>query len=242
MSAETTKQRPDENRLLAALPAPEAERLRPRLERVSLGLAEPLYEAGARIERVYFPLGGMFSLLITMADGSAVEVGTVGNEGLIGLPVFLGSERSPTAVICQVPGEACRMAAEAFREEVGRGGALAGLILHYTQAVLNQISQSVACNLLHSVEQRLGRWLLMSHDRAGADEFPMTHQFLAEMLGVRRPSVSVTAAKLQEAGLIGYHRGRIAVLDREGLEAASCECYRVVRDEFDRLRGGGPDV
>src|SRR5215218_1476087 len=173
MTDETKRRPPDENRLLAALPGGEYERLRPRLERVSLGQGEPLFEPGARIEHVYFPRSGVFSMLIAMADGSAVEVGTVGNEGLVGLPVFLGAERSPTKVFCQVPSESGRIEAAAFREEVGRGQALAGLALRYTQAVLIQVSQTAACNHLHSVRQRLGRWLLMAHDRVQADEFPM---------------------------------------------------------------------
>lgn len=240
MTDETQRQRPGGNRLLAALPVDEYERVLPRLERVSLGQAEPLFEPWARIEHVYFPLSGVFSMVVTMADGSAVEVATIGSEGMAGLPVFLGAEHGPTKVFCQIPGEAVRMQAGAFKEEIGRHGALTDLALRYTQAVLNQVSQSAACNHLHSVEQRMGRWLLMAHDRVGADEFPLTQQFLAEMLGVRRPSVSVVAAKLQDAGLIRYHWGRITVLDRTGLEAASCECYRAVKDEFDRLLPGGP--
>jgi CRP-like cAMP-binding protein len=240
MPDEMKGRRPGENRLLAALPVHEQERLLTRWERVSLAMAEPLIEPGARIEHVYFPLSGMYSMVVTMEDGSAVEVSTVGHEGLIGLPIFLGAECSPTKVFCQIPGEVLRMGVEVFREEVGRGGALAILILRYTQAALNQIAQSAACNRLHSVEQRMGRWLLMAHDRVEADEFPLTQQFLSEMLGVRRPSVSAGAAKLQGAGLIRYHRGRITVLERAGLEAASCECYRVVKREYDRLLGEGP--
>lgn len=228
---------PGENRLLAALPDAVLDRLRPRLEETALGLKQVLYEADRPIEHVYFPRTGVVSLVIAMADGLMVEVGTVGNEGMVGTPVFLGAEKSPTKAFAQVPGEALRMRAEDFREEIGSGGPLPDLIRRYTQAMVNQISQSVACNHLHSVQERMCRWLLMTHDRVGADEFSLTQEFLAEMLGVRRPSVTVVAGILQQAGLIRYHRGRVTVLDRAGLEAASCECYRVVRREYDRLLG-----
>jgi CRP-like cAMP-binding protein len=172
-----------------------------------------------------------------MADGRAVEFGTVGNEGMIGLPLFLGADRSPHRAFTQVPGDALRMRAEDFREEMGRQGQLAGLLRRYNQALMNQMAYSVACNRLHSVEERMCRWLLMTHDRVGADRFPMTQEFLAQMLGVRRPSVTVVAGVLQKAGLIAYARGWVVILDRAGLEAASCECYRVVRDDFERLLG-----
>lgn len=228
---------PGENRLLTALPEREFDRLRPRLEETALGLKQVLYEADRPIEHVYFPRTGVISLVIDMADGLTVEVGTVGNEGMVGTPVFLGAEKSPTKAFSQVPGDCLRMRAEDFREEIGNGGPLPDLIRRYTQAMVNQISQSVACNHLHSVQERMCRWLLMTHDRVESDEFPLTQEFLAQMLGVRRPSVTVVAGILQQAGLIRYHRGRITVLDRAGLEAASCECYRVVRQEYDRLLG-----
>lgn len=242
MSDETKRRQTGDNRLLAALPRDERERFLPRLERVSLIQGEPLFEAGALIEYVYFPRSGLFSMLIAMEDGAAIEVGTVGNEGLIGLPVFLGAERSPTKVFCQIAGEADRMTTRAFKEAIGRGETLAALTLRYTQAVLSQISQSAACNHLHLVEQRMARWLLMAQDRVEGHEVPLTQEFLAQMLGVRRPSVSVVAARLQDAGLIHYHRGLITVLDRTRLEAVSCECYRTVKNEYDRLLGGGPTV
>ena len=164
-------------------------------------------------------------------------MGTIGNEGMVGTPVFLGSESSPTRAISQVPGEAMRMETEAFQEEMKLGGSLYGLVQRYTQTMINQISQSTVCNHRHSVEKRMCRWLLMSHDRVGTDEFPLTHEFLAQMLGVRRPTVTAAAGILQKAGLISYHRGRVTVLDRNGLEAASCECYEVVAKELDRLLG-----
>lgn len=228
---------PGENRLLALLPAAERERLLRRLERVSVGIKEVLYEAGKPIPHVFFPLNGVMSLVITMSDGPSVEVATIGNEGLVGTPVFLGADISPTKAFAQVPGDALRMRAEWFKGEMKNGGRLPVLIQRYTQTMINQISQSVGCNHLHSVEQRMCRWLLITHDRVGTDEFPLTHEFLAQMLCVRRPSVSVVAGILQKAGLISYHRGRITILDRKRLEATSCECYEVVRREYDRLLG-----
>jgi CRP-like cAMP-binding protein len=156
---------------------------------------------------------------------------------MVGTPVFLGSESSPTRAISQVPGEGLRMEAKVFQEEMKRRGPLYGLVQRYTQAMINQISQSTVCNHRHSVQKRMCRWLLMSHDRVGADEFLLTQEFLAQMLGVRRPTVSAVAGILQKAGLITYHRGKMTVLDRKGLEAASCECYQVVREELDRLLG-----
>jgi CRP-like cAMP-binding protein len=155
----------------------------------------------------------------------------------MGTPVFLGSDRSPTKAIAQIPGEALRMEAKVFQKEMGRGGPFYGLVQRYTQAMINQISQSTVCNHRHSVQKRMCRWLLMSHDRVGTDEFPLTQEFLAQMLGVRRPTVTAVAGLLQKAGLITYHRGRLTVLDRKGLEAASCECYEVVAKELDRLLG-----
>jgi len=178
----------------------------------------------------------VFSLVIRMRDGGTVEVGTIGNEGFVGAPVFLGADKSPTTAFCQVPGDALRMADD-FRKEVRRGGPFHDLVRRSTQAMVNQISQTVACNHLHSVQERMCRWLLMTHDRAGGDEFFLTQEFLAQMLGVRRPSVTVVAGILQHAGLIRYRRGRMAVLDRKGLEEGACECYGVVRREFDRLLG-----
>jgi CRP-like cAMP-binding protein len=228
---------PGENRLLALLTRAERDRLHSRLEKVSLGLREVLYEAEKPISHVFFPLNGVMSLVITLSDGASVEVATVGNEGMVGTPILLGADVSPTKAFAQVPGEALRMRVEYFKEEMANGSPLNDRVRRYTQAMVNQISQSVACNHLHSVEQRMCRWLLITHDRVAADEFPLTHEFLAQMLGVRRPSVSVVAGILQKAGLISYHRGRITVLDRKGLEATSCECYEVVSKEYDRLLG-----
>jgi CRP-like cAMP-binding protein len=227
---------PGENRLLVALPRDEYHRLRPHLEKVSLPLRDVLYEANGSIAHVFFPVHGVVSLVIKDNDFT-LEVGIIGNEGLVGTPVFLGSDRSPTRAIAQIPGEALRMEAKVFQKEIKRGGSLHGLVQRYTQMMINQISQSIVCNHRHSVKKRMCRWLLMSHDRVGADEFLLTHEFLAQMLGVRRPTVTAVAGTLQKAGLISYHRGRITVLDRKGLEAASCECYEVVAKELERLLG-----
>jgi CRP-like cAMP-binding protein len=224
-----------ENALLSALPPEERRRL--PLEPVAQGLREVVYEPNGPITHVYFPLSGVFSLLVHMADGLAVEAGTVGNEGMVGLPVFLGAETSPHQAFAQVAGDSLRMRTEDFKGALRRDGPLHEVLQRYNQALMNQMAYSVACNRLHSVEERMCRWLLMTHDRVGADRFPLTQEFLAQMLGVRRPSVTVVAGVLQKAGLIAYARGWVLILDRAGLEASSCECYRVVRDEFDRLLG-----
>jgi CRP-like cAMP-binding protein len=225
------------NRLLAALPRDDYRRLRLHLVKVSLPLKDILYEANGPIPHVFFPLNGVVSLVIIIEGGFNLEVGTIGNEGMVGTPVFLGSESSPTRAISQVPGEALRMETKVFQEEMSRRGSLFCLVQRYTQAMINQISQSTVCNHRHSVQKRMCRWLLMSHDRVGVDEFPLTQEFLAQMLGVRRPTVTVVAGILQKAGLITYHRGKISILDRKGMEAASCECYEVVAKELDRLLG-----
>ena len=230
---------PGRNRLLAGLSEAVADRVTGVLEPVSLALKDLLYEPGRPIEYVYFPLTGMVSMVISMEDGGTVEVGTVGNEGLVGTPVFLGVDASPTRVLAQVPGRSLRMAVSDFRKEIAEVDAvLYWRIARYQQALLNQVAQSVACNHLHSIDMRTARWLLMTHDRVGEDEFPLTQEFLSQMLGVRRPSVTVAAGLLEKAGLISYRRGRIKVVDRARLEAASCECYRVVRAEHERLVGG----
>jgi CRP-like cAMP-binding protein len=227
---------PGENRLLVALPRDEHDRLLPHLEKVSLPLRDILYEANGPIAHVFFPLYGVVSLVIVDA-GFTLEVGVIGNEGMVGTPVFLGADRSPTRAIAQIPGEALRMDAKVFQKEMKRIGPLHSLVQRYTQAMINQISQSIVCNHRHSVAKRMCRWLLMSHNRVGPDEFLLTHEFLAQMLGVRRPTVTAVAGTLQKAGLIRYHRGKITILDRKGLEAASCECYEVVAKELDRLLG-----
>ena len=225
------------NNLLAALPKEEYKRLLPKMETVSLSFKQYLYQPNERIEYVYFPNSGVVSVVNVLGDGGTVEVATVGNEGMIGTPILLGVDRIPAETFVQVPGEALRMKADVFTREVPPGSPFHNLLLRYTQALINHLMQSVSCNQLHSVEKRCCRWLLLTHDRVESDEFPMTQEFLSLMLGVRRASVSVVAATLQKAGLIRYHRGKMTILNRQGLEAGSCECYQVVKDEFKRLLG-----
>ncbi len=227
------------NRLLAALPTKQRARLLEKLEPVSLRLKEIVYDVNQPISHVYFPNTGVFSLLTIMGDGTAVEVGTVGNEGMVGLPVFLGADSTPSRAFSQIPGESLRMAADVFKAEVANDGPLQGLLNRYTQGLFNQLAQSAACNRIHTVDERLARWLLMTHDRVGQETFPLTHEFMAQMLGVRRATVTIAAGRLQQAGMIRYSRGRITVVDRPGLEAASCECYGITRAEFERLLGHG---
>ena len=226
---------PPRNRLLARLPTEEYEHLLRFLEVCSLDVKFPFYEPYQPIDYVYFPNNVVASILTVMDDGIQVEVGTVGNEGMIGTPVFLGAVQTTGLAFAQIPGEAMRMKSEEFRREVGRDGALTFLLHHYLQALFVQLSQSTACNRLHSLEQRTARWLLMTRDRVGNDEFPLTQEFLSRMLGVRRASVNAAARALQNKGLIRYRRGIITITDPAGLEAVCCECYRVVKAEYDRL-------
>jgi CRP-like cAMP-binding protein len=237
MPASEDFQEPVGNRFLAALPGEVYEGLRPHLEVVSLGPKDVIYEPYGPISHVYFPTGCIVSLVAIMGDRSMYELATVGKEGMIGLPIFLETETAPYQTFTQVPGEALRLDAAVFRDEIGRGGLLIHLLHRYAQVLFNQVAWSAACNRAHSLEQRCARWLLMTHDRVGSDRFLLTQDFLAQMLGVHRPRVNKVARALQNAGLIRYVRGRITVLDRQGLEAASCECYRVVRSEYDRLFG-----
>jgi CRP-like cAMP-binding protein len=223
------------NKLLADLPREEYERLLPKLETVSLALKQRLYKANEPIQHVYFPHNGVVSLVTTLADGGIIEVATVGNEGMIGIPILLGVDQLPNETFIQVPGEGLRMKVDVFRSEVPPGSPLHNLLLRYTQALINQIAQSAACNRLHSVEERACRWLLMTHDRVDSDQFPMTHEFLSHMLGVRRASVSVVAATLQKAGLICYSRGKMTILNRQGLEDCSCECFQIIKQEYARI-------
>ena len=181
----------------------------------------------------------MISLVTYLEDGPSVEIATVGREGMVGISLFLETATVAWRAFGQVPGKALRIRAETFREEVDRNGALVRLLKRYTQALLSQVAQSSACNCVHTIEQRCARWLLQTHDRVGSDHYPLTQEFLAQMLGMRRSSVSQAAGGLQKAGLIRYVRGRITVLDRAGLEAASCECYAIIRREFERLLGNG---
>jgi CRP-like cAMP-binding protein len=228
---------PTENRLLDALPRAEYERIRPHLEGVPIAARQVISEADGPISHVYFPTGGVISLVSFMDRGAAVEIATIGREGLVGLPVFLGAASMPQRAFGQVPGFAYRMEAGAFRAEVARNDALVPLLNRYTQAMFVQVAQTAACNRVHPVETRCARWLLQTHDRVGEDAYTLTQEFLAQMLGVQRPSVNAAARTLQQAGLIRYVRGRITIVDREGLESASCACYGIIQREFDRLLG-----
>jgi CRP-like cAMP-binding protein len=223
------------NQLLNALSIEQYQKLSPKLEPVTLTFKQILYVPEQPIQYVYFVNDGMVSLVNVTEDGATVEAATVGNEGMVGISVLLGVDRTLTQAIVQIAGHALRMPVETFKREVTPDTPLYPLLLRYTQALINQLSQTVACNRLHSVEERCCRWLLMCQDRTGTDQFLLTQELLSQMLGVRRASVSVVASILQKAGLIRYSRGRITILNRSGLEAASCECYRVVKTEFQRL-------
>jgi len=226
---------PHGNRLLARLAPDEYQRLLPHLKLVPLEIKQVVYEARSSIDYAYFPIRGVVAALTVMEGGRAIEVATIGDEGMVGLPLLVGATTTANRVIVQVPGEALRMAADALGEEVSRDSALRRLLILYHTAFLVQVSQAVACNGLHSVHQRCCRWLLMTQDRAHSDVFPMTHEFLAEMLGVRRSTVSEVLEPFQEEGLIRYSRGKCTVLDREGLKTGACECYRRINEEFARL-------
>jgi CRP-like cAMP-binding protein len=211
------------------LPASERARVLERCKHLHLPARNVIYPAGGAIDAVYFPLGGMVSLVLSTRDGQTVEIGTVGNEGLLGTPLVLGVQRSHMEALVQVEGEFLRMSRRDLEREFARGGALLGLAERFAQALSDQISQSVLCNRLHSVDERLSRWFLMVHDRVGSDDIQLTQQFVAQMLGVRRPSVTVAASMLQKAGFVRYSRGRLHIVDRKGLEAGACECYQAVR-------------
>ncbi len=226
------------NRLLRTLSPAVRQPFLPALEWLPLAMRERLIEPDVPIPWVYFPLHGVVSLISTLGNGAQIEVATIGNEGLIGLPLVLYANTIPFTAFVQVPGEALRIDAAVFGRLLDEEtGTVRQLLYRYTQALFNQLAQHVACNRLHRIAQRSARWLLLTHDRVGRDEFPLTHEFLALMLGVRRASVTEVAGRLQRAGLIRYRLGRIRVLDRAGLEAASCECYFVIKQEYDRLLG-----
>ena len=225
------------NRLLAALPAEEYERLRPDLQAVSFALGEVVYEFGGQLDFVYFPTNSIVSLLYTMENGTSAEMGLTGNEGVVGIALFMGGGTMPNRAIVQSAGGAVRLKRKVLEQEFARGGKFQQLLLRYTQALITQISQTAVCNRLHTVEQQLCRWLLLSHDRVDADQLIMTQEMIADMLGVRREGVTVAAGRLQDAGTISYVRGRVQIKDRPKLEATACECYRVVKNEFDRLLG-----
>ena len=223
------------NHLLARLPKDEFNRLSPLLQPVLLTAKQVLYKVRSSMDYVYFPTNGVVSAMTIMVDGSAIEVTTIGNEGVTGLTAFIGGETSPYEVIVQVSGDGLRMKADAFKEEAKRDGPLKKILVLYNTVFAMQVSYSVACNGLHKVEQRCCRWLLMTQDRVGSNVLRLTHEFLAIMLGVRRASVTEVLQPLQKRGMIRIRRGSIELLDRPGLEETSCECYRVVNEEFRRL-------
>ncbi len=226
---------PRQNQLLAALSEIEYQRLVPNLELVSLPLRKVIYEPGELITHVYFPHQALVSLVSLMEDGSTVEVGLVGNEGMVGLPVIWGGDTTTTKAFVQIADSGSRMKASLLKIEFDRGDQLQTLLLRYMQALHTQISQLAACNRLHMIEGRLARWLLSVHDRMQKDEFPLTQEFIGQMLGTRRAGVSEAAGVLSQAGMIRYTRGKITILDRPKLEATACECYGLVKSEFTRL-------
>jgi CRP-like cAMP-binding protein len=223
------------NHLLAALPDAEWKRWSPSLERVNMRLGEVLYEPGITLDYVYFPITSIVSLLYVMENGASGEIAVVGNEGIVGISLFMGGQSTSSRAVVQSAGIGCRLKAQMMKSEFGKAGPVLHLLLRYTQALITQMSQTAVCNRHHSLDQQLCRWLLLSLDRLQGDELVMTQELIANMLGVRREGVTEGAVKLQKAGLIQYTRGHITVLDRRGLEARTCECYAVVKREYDRL-------
>lgn len=226
---------PVKNRLLAALPRKEYQHLLPELEQVTLTFGDILFDSGDTIRHVYFPNDSIISLLSSVEDRAMLEVGIVGNEGMAGLAVFMGVNKSRNRGLVQGAGTAMRMKAATLRKEVNNGSALHNLLHLYTHSLLTQISQSAACNRFHLINARLARWLLMTHDRVEGDEFRLTQEFISFMLGVRREQVTLAASSLQKQKLISYSRGQIKILNRAGLEAVTCKCYRLVKEEYDNF-------
>ena len=232
---------PRTNQLLAALPEAEWGRWQPLLEPFDMPLGHVLYEPGSTLSHVYFPSNAIVSLLYVMENGASAEIAVVGNEGLVGISLFMGGESTPSRAVVQSAGQGFRLTSKLIKEEFKRAPVL-HLLLRYTQALITQMAQTAVCNRHHSLDQQLCRWLLLSLDRLQGDELVMTQELIANMLGVRREGVTEGALKLQEAGLIRYSRGHIKVLDRPGLEARTCECYAVVKREYDRLLPSKPAV
>ncbi|MFL9987930.1 Crp/Fnr family transcriptional regulator [Paraburkholderia sediminicola] len=226
---------PKANQLLAVLPKLEWARIEPYLVEVDLPLGQVIYESGGQLEHVFFPTTSIISLLYVMEDGASAEIAIVGHEGIVGVSLFMGGETTPSRAIVQSAGRAWRLNARMLKDEFNRGGPMQRLLLRYTQALITQMAQTAVCNRHHSIDQQLCRWLLLSIDRLPSNELCMTQELIANMLGVRRSGVTAAALKLQNAGLIRYSHGHITVLDRPGLEAHVCECYAVVKREFDRL-------
>ncbi len=226
---------PRQNHLLDAIHQAEYDRLVPHLEYVKLQLGDVLYESGEHLQYVYFPLDAIISLLYVLENGASAEIAVVGNEGILGVSIFMGGETTTSRAVVQSAGHGYRLKAQLLKEEFNHGGTIMQLLLRYTQALITQMSQTAVCNRHHSIEQQLCRWILLSLDRLAGNELSMTQELIANMLGVRREGVTEAAGRLQRAGLIDYKRGTIKILDRDGLENRVCECYQVVRDEFNRL-------
>jgi CRP-like cAMP-binding protein len=229
-----------QNHLLAALPDDVLHHLLPRLERVDLPLGQVLYESGNTLSHVYFPTSAIVSLLYVMENGASAEIAVVGNEGIVGISLFMGGESTPSRAVVQSAGLGFRLPAQEIKDEFNRAGPAMHLLLRYTQALITQMAQTAVCNRHHSLDQQLCRWLLLSLDRLQGNELVMTQELIANMLGVRREGVTEAARKLQSSGVIRYARGRITVLDRDALEDRTCECYAVVKKEYDRLLPGAP--
>ena len=231
----TSQQDPKTNQLLAVLPRDEWRRWQPHLEPVDLPLGHVLYEPGGTLDHVFFPTTAIVSLLYVMENGASAEIAVVGLEGLVGISLFMGGESTPSRAVVQSAGQAYQLSAKLIKEEFNRSHAVMHLLLRYTQALITQMAQTAVCNRHHSLDQQLCRWLLLSMDRLRGNELVMTQELIANMLGVRREGVTESALKLQRAGLISYSRGHITVIDRAGLEKRTCECYAVVKKEYDRL-------
>jgi len=229
------RQSPNQNHLLAALPTAEFERLAPHLEAVEMRLGDVLYESGGRLQYVYFPTTAILSLHYVMENGASSEIAGVGNEGVLGISLFMGGNTTPSRAVVQTGGQGYRLKAQQMLQEFRLAGAMQQLLLRYTQALITQMSQTAACNRHHSLLQQLCRWLLLTLDRMPTNELIMTQELVASMLGVRREGVTEAAGQLQQAGVIRYRRGHITVIDRKGLESKVCECYQVVKQEFARL-------
>jgi CRP-like cAMP-binding protein len=228
---------PHLNHLLAALPAAEFNHLKDNLEPVRLALGEVIYESGEQLEYIYFPTTAIISLLYIMENGSTAEIGMAGNDGLVGIALYMGGSTTPNRAVVQSAGNAFRLRSKALKSEFGLGETFQNILLRYTQYLMTQISQTAVCNRLHSVEQQLCRWLLINHDLLQTNKLIMTHDLIANMLGVRREGVSIAAGRLQNKKIIKYVRGTITMLDRKKLEDDACECYAVVKEEYDRLMG-----
>jgi CRP-like cAMP-binding protein len=234
-SVTTLSPDPTENHLLAALPDAEWQRWLPQLERVEMPLGQVLYESGGTLSHVYFPTTAIVSLLYVMENGASAEIAVVGNEGIVGISLFMGGDSTSSRAVVQSAGLGFRLKAQIMKDDFNRAGPVLHLLLRYTQALITQMAQTAVCNRHHSLDQQLCRWLLLSLDRLQGNELVMTQELIANMLGVRREGVTEGALKLQHAGLIRYARGHISVLDRDGLQKRSCECYAVVKKEYDRL-------